>query len=350
MKASVQRKIRQSIAEEVCHCAAPTVSPPIGMSPARPSPLLLGILASAPHAVPACVGKGGGPMSQSHVPLPTPCAVPAAGAHSGLTAAQEDAPHPRQMVRHHPQHSQPAPIPCCPVACPMPKWTISYLLPSLKGRNDESVGLSEKHMKRCSMSPPVPVGGSQNHINLVVINQVPLFFNIRDGPYMPTLRLLHQCQPPTPHAHLPGNAARSFCCASRQPWGPHAPVEGLTHPGQALGQGVPCGREWEGASPGCPLGVRCVRCRSWSNEAHSSGPGRHQVCDVWGQHHVPRADLQRGGHGRRHPRQRPCGQTPSLPPPPSLSPALAPSGWGSGCLWVAPGEEPGGFGCSCCTA
>lgn len=35
---------------------------------------------------------------------------------------------------------------------------------------------------------------SQNHLNLVVVNNVPLFFNIRDGPYMPTLRLLHQCE------------------------------------------------------------------------------------------------------------------------------------------------------------
>lgn len=34
---------------------------------------------------------------------------------------------------------------------------------------------------------------SQNHLNLVVMNNVPLFFNVRDGPYMPTLRLLHQC-------------------------------------------------------------------------------------------------------------------------------------------------------------
>ncbi|THG18179.1 hypothetical protein TEA_024877 [Camellia sinensis var. sinensis] len=32
----------------------------------------------------------------------------------------------------------------------------------------------------------------QNHLNLVLVNNVPLFFNIRDGPYMPTLRLLHQ--------------------------------------------------------------------------------------------------------------------------------------------------------------
>ncbi|URE31023.1 60S ribosomal protein L18 [Musa troglodytarum] len=40
---------------------------------------------------------------------------------------------------------------------------------------------------------PLIVTKCQNHLNLVVVNNVPLFFNIRDGPYMPTLRLLHQC-------------------------------------------------------------------------------------------------------------------------------------------------------------
>ncbi|KAB5556198.1 hypothetical protein DKX38_007107 [Salix brachista] len=39
---------------------------------------------------------------------------------------------------------------------------------------------------------PLIVVKCQNHLNLVVVNNVPLFFNIRDGPYMPTLRLLHQ--------------------------------------------------------------------------------------------------------------------------------------------------------------
>lgn len=42
--------------------------------------------------------------------------------------------------------------------------------------------------------PPFPIACSQNHLNLVLVNNVPLFFNIRDGPYMPTLRLLHQCK------------------------------------------------------------------------------------------------------------------------------------------------------------
>ncbi|KAL0318466.1 UNVERIFIED_CONTAM: Malignant T-cell-amplified sequence 1 [Sesamum angustifolium] len=39
---------------------------------------------------------------------------------------------------------------------------------------------------------PLIVAKCPNHLNLVLVNNVPLFFNIRDGPYMPTLRLLHQ--------------------------------------------------------------------------------------------------------------------------------------------------------------
>ncbi|BAT78868.1 uncharacterized protein HKW66_Vig0105030 [Vigna angularis] len=39
---------------------------------------------------------------------------------------------------------------------------------------------------------PLIVAKCQNHLNLVLVNNVPLFFSVRDGPYMPTLRLLHQ--------------------------------------------------------------------------------------------------------------------------------------------------------------
>lgn len=42
---------------------------------------------------------------------------------------------------------------------------------------------------------------SPNHLTLVVVNNVPLFFCIRDGPYMPTLRLLHQCNITLPSHH-----------------------------------------------------------------------------------------------------------------------------------------------------
>ncbi len=35
---------------------------------------------------------------------------------------------------------------------------------------------------------------SQEHVTLVVVNKEPLFFNHRDGPYMPTLKVLHKCK------------------------------------------------------------------------------------------------------------------------------------------------------------
>ncbi|RVW97862.1 60S ribosomal protein L18-2 [Vitis vinifera] len=45
---------------------------------------------------------------------------------------------------------------------------------------------------RCNAKFGKALQMSQNHLNLVLVNNVPLFFNVRDGPYMPTLRLLHQ--------------------------------------------------------------------------------------------------------------------------------------------------------------
>ena len=34
----------------------------------------------------------------------------------------------------------------------------------------------------------------QNHIQLVTVNDEILFFNERDGPFFPTLKLLHKCE------------------------------------------------------------------------------------------------------------------------------------------------------------
>ena len=39
---------------------------------------------------------------------------------------------------------------------------------------------------------PVFLYKCSNHTNLLVHNKVPLFFSIRDSPYIPTLRLVHQ--------------------------------------------------------------------------------------------------------------------------------------------------------------
>ncbi|CAN6575737.1 unnamed protein product [Malus baccata var. baccata] len=58
---------------------------------------------------------------------------------------------------------------------------------------DEYPGLEQVLEDLIPKKSPLIVAKCQNHLNLVVVNNVPLFFNIRDGPYMPTLRLLHQC-------------------------------------------------------------------------------------------------------------------------------------------------------------
>ena len=39
---------------------------------------------------------------------------------------------------------------------------------------------------------PLILAKCQNHLSLVLVHNVPLFFSLRDGPYIPTLRLLHQ--------------------------------------------------------------------------------------------------------------------------------------------------------------
>jgi len=39
---------------------------------------------------------------------------------------------------------------------------------------------------------PLVLAKCSNHVSLVVVNSEPVFFNERDGPFFPTLRLLHK--------------------------------------------------------------------------------------------------------------------------------------------------------------
>ena len=39
----------------------------------------------------------------------------------------------------------------------------------------------------------VVLGKCENKVNVVLVDDEPLFFNHRDGPYFPTLRLVHKC-------------------------------------------------------------------------------------------------------------------------------------------------------------
>ncbi|XP_064990175.1 uncharacterized protein LOC135627793 isoform X3 [Musa acuminata AAA Group] len=72
----------------------------------------------------------------------------------------------------------------------------------------------------------------ENHLNLVLVNSVPLFFNIRDGPYMPTLRLLHQ-YPDIMKKFQVDRGAIKFVLS-----GANIMCPGLTSPGGALDEEV----------------------------------------------------------------------------------------------------------------
>ena len=72
------------------------------------------------------------------------------------------------------------------------KWFVALLLLLLQVRSQSKILFCNMHT--LGMMLTVSFVCSQNHLNLVLVNSVPLFFNIRDGPYMPTLRLLHQCK------------------------------------------------------------------------------------------------------------------------------------------------------------
>ncbi|KAK0589896.1 hypothetical protein LWI29_019883 [Acer saccharum] len=93
---------------------------------------------------------------------------------------------------------------------------------------DEYPGLEPVMDDLLPKKVPLIVAKCQNHLNLVLVNNVPLFFNIRDGPYMPTLRLLHQY--PTIMKKLQvDRGAIKFVLA-----GANIMCPGLTSPGGAL--------------------------------------------------------------------------------------------------------------------
>ncbi|KAK3183594.1 hypothetical protein Dsin_030880 [Dipteronia sinensis] len=94
---------------------------------------------------------------------------------------------------------------------------------------DEYPGLEPVMDDLLPKKVPLIVAKCQNHLNLVMVNNVPLFFNIRDGPYMPTLRLLHQCK----LSNYNEKITSRFVLA-----GANIMCPGLTSPGGALNDEV----------------------------------------------------------------------------------------------------------------
>nr|CAD1828490.1 unnamed protein product [Ananas comosus var. bracteatus] len=97
---------------------------------------------------------------------------------------------------------------------------------------DEYPGLEPLLDDLLPKKSPLIVAKCQNHLNLVVMNNVPLFFNVRDGPYMPTLRLLHQ-YPDIMKKFQVDRGAIKFVLA-----GANIMCPGLTSPGGALNDEV----------------------------------------------------------------------------------------------------------------
>ncbi|EEF49907.1 60S ribosomal protein L18, putative [Ricinus communis] len=97
---------------------------------------------------------------------------------------------------------------------------------------DEYPGLEPVLDDLLPKKSPLIVAKCQNHLNLVMVNSVPLFFNIRDGPYMPTLRLLHQ-YPNIMKKLQVDRGAIKFVLA-----GANIMCPGLTSPGGALDEEV----------------------------------------------------------------------------------------------------------------
>ena len=60
----------------------------------------------------------------------------------------------------------------------------------------------------------VKEGKGKDKLTFVVVEDTPLFFRVREGPYFPTLHLLHQCE----HRHLFLFFSASCFCLSASFW------------------------------------------------------------------------------------------------------------------------------------
>jgi len=74
---------------------------------------------------------------------------------------------------------------------------------------------------------------SQEHVNFITVNNIPLFFNHYDGPYFPTLKLLHQYPGMLPSAQVDRGAIK-FVLA-----GANIMCPGLTSAGGRLDVDLP---------------------------------------------------------------------------------------------------------------
>ncbi|CAI5972091.1 unnamed protein product [Closterium sp. NIES-65] len=217
LKASVQRKIRQSIAEEVstAHSPCAPLAPPhvilshfsLSIRPFIPPPFQ--------YPIPISGLSIGGPLTKK-------------GPLRRLSGSQQHTPHALRCAPLAPPHVilshfvlSIRPFPSLPPRSTL-LWThpnhvsivVINTVPLFFNARTAPYMLTPTVSPSPTQPPPSPsiCTCSPNHVSIVVMNNVPLFFNVRDGPFMPTLRLLHQLQvdrgaikPANPHLPLFAN-------------------------------------------------------------------------------------------------------------------------------------------------
>lgn len=92
----------------------------------------------------------------------------------------------------------------------------------------ESYPNIEPHIENILPKKSFMIGKAQNNIQLVVVNNEILFFSVRDGPFIPTLKLLHQYPSVMPKMQVDRGAVKYVLN------GADIMCPGFTSPGGAL--------------------------------------------------------------------------------------------------------------------
>jgi len=80
---------------------------------------------------------------------------------------------------------------------------------------------------------PIVLVKCKDHINVIAVNNVPLFYNEREGPYYPTLRVLHKYPDILPHVQADRGAIKHVLA------GANIMSPGLTSPGAKMDVDLP---------------------------------------------------------------------------------------------------------------
>ena len=123
---------------------------------------------------------------------------------------------------------------------------------------------------------PVYVAKCQSHTNLILVNKEPLFIQLRDQHYLPTLRLLHR-YPDIMHKVQVDRGAIKYVLK-----GADVMCPGLTSPGGRLEMGLPSETavaiQAEGKEHAVAIGITKMSTNDMSATAPHTRPPVHASC------------------------------------------------------------------------